>query len=234
MDIAGLSAPQAAQKAQQTQQADAEKQAKPGDGEKLSETYNTFLRMLTTQMQNQDPLDPMDSSKFTDQLVQYSSVEQQIKSNERLDKLIGMQSGNATTAAVGMIGKEIETSGDALTLDGGTAEFAYELGGERDSTAIQVLDSSGQIVRRMSGETEAGRHTGSWDGKSDTGADLPDGDYRLVVAGVEGEEVTSASTFTYQRVTGVETTGEGIELVVGEGKVSLDDVRAIREPDADA
>src|SRR3954452_2810695 len=95
---------------------------------KLSQDYTTFLKLLTTQLQNQDPMSPMDSSQFTNQLVQYSQVEQQIGQNDKLEKLVKMQSNNQTQASLGFIGLDVEATGSAFTYDGSSpAKMSYTL-----------------------------------------------------------------------------------------------------------
>jgi flagellar basal-body rod modification protein FlgD len=199
------------------------------DKEQLDKDYDQFLQMLTTQMQNQDPLNPMDSAQFTDQLVQFSNVEQGIKQNEKLDRLLQLQTGNATTDAVAMIGKQVEVAGDQIDLAGGAAPFAYELQGAADRVEVQVLDRNGAIVRTMAGEATAGRHEMTWDGETDAGTALPEGSYTLVVGAVRGEEVTAAQTFGTARVTGVEAYDGEVQLDLGGRSVPLSEVRAVRE-----
>ena len=205
--------------------------AKPSDAESLSQTYDQFLIMLTTQMQNQDPLNPMDSAKFTEQLVSYSSVEQQIKSNEKLDQLLNLTGGNAITDAVGMIGKEVQAAGDQVTLDETGASFGYSLSSGADQVEIQIKDASGQVVRRLSGETAAGQHKVAWDGLGDGGAEMPEGAYSVGVNALRGEEVSAAPTLTFRRVTGVESGAEGVILELAGGELApLSEIDAIREP----
>jgi flagellar basal-body rod modification protein FlgD len=220
MDIQGVSA------------AGAPQQTKTSDQEQLQQDYDQFLQMLTTQMQNQDPLNPMDSAQFTEQLVQFSNVEQGIKQNEKLEKLLALQIGNATTDAVGMIGREVEVGGDAIELAGGAADFAYRLQGAAERVEIQILGQNGEVLRTLSGDPTAGLHEMRWDGETDSGAALPDGGYRVVVGAIRDGEVTAAETFGYARVRGVEAHDGEVKLDLGGRSVPLSDVRSIRAADA--
>src|SRR5690242_5077301 len=101
----------------------------------LNDTYNNFLLLLTKQLQNQDPLNPMDTAQFTQQLVGFSQVEQQIASNKSLEKLIGLQSATNTFGAVNFLGNEVQVDSNQVALKGGKAKFQYEI----DKTASRAV-----------------------------------------------------------------------------------------------
>jgi flagellar basal-body rod modification protein FlgD len=160
----------------------------------LSGNYDTFLKLLTTQLQNQDPLEPMDSTKFTEQLVSYSQVEQQIATNENLNSLIALSKSAAGANAVTYLGKMAITEGDLSSLEGDAANWRYALGSDAANVQLNILNANGQIVRTLDGEKTVGAHDFTWDGKNASGTDLPDGTYRLVVTAkkADGSAVTSA------------------------------------------
>lgn len=112
----------------------------------LSADMNTFLTLLTTQLKYQDPLDPMDTAEFTNQLVQYSSVEQAIQTNEKLDSLLSMNIANLGAQAVSYIGKVAQVLGNVMPLEGGKAKATYTLDKNVVSTTIVVKDMNGNIV----------------------------------------------------------------------------------------
>jgi len=143
--------------------------------QRLAESFDTFLVLLTTQMKNQDPLSPMDSGEFTQQIVQMTGVEQQLLTNDLLKQLVGT-SGDGVADAVSLIGKEVRAATDTANLSNGEAEWIYRLDREAQSVKIEVLDDKGSIVHVQALENvEGGEHDFSWDGKNVLGSQLPDG-----------------------------------------------------------
>jgi flagellar basal-body rod modification protein FlgD len=196
----------------------------------IGETFDQFLTLLTAQLRYQDPLSPMDSTEFTSQLVQFASVEQSIRINDQLETLIEMQRNDASATALGYIGRTVEVPGNVVTLEGGRAEIAYLLDENAGTTAISIIDSAGQLVLAADGETVAGKHHFVWNGTSNTGVELPDGEYRVSVGAVDLTGVPmSPATFVLGRVTSVEIDESGALLSLGVLKVSLDKVTAIHE-----
>lgn len=200
----------------------------------LADTFDTFLSLLTTQLQNQDPLNPMNSEKFTEQLVQFTEVEQSIATNKKLDDLIQIQSDNELNSAVSYIGKTVEFVSDQLSLSDGRALISYGLEGQAASTTISIVDGNGRTVRTIRGETGSGRHEVVWDGKASTGADLPDGVYNFSVVAVDAnDETVETVAATTGKVTGVEIVDGVATLVTDDlGAVSFDQLFAIRESES--
>ena len=147
----------------------------------LSGNFDTFLRLLTTQLQNQDPLAPMDSTKFTEQLVSYSQVEQQINTNDNLKQLLALSKSAAGANAVTYLGKTAFTSGPKTGLDGGSATWRYNLPSDAYTSQLSIVDESGKVVRTLAGEKTIGVHELVWDGKDSNGVDLVKGIYKLLV-----------------------------------------------------
>jgi flagellar basal-body rod modification protein FlgD len=170
----------------------------------LADTFDTFLALLTTQLQNQDPLDPMKSEQFTQQLVQFANVEQSINTNKKLDQLIGLQTSSQLNSAVSYIGKMVEVVTDQLMLTDGTAKISYGLDRNAAHTAITIIDQNGRGVRTINGEIAAGRHEFEWDGRDSNGAEVPDGVFGFTVVSVDdNEETVDAVAASFGRVTGV-------------------------------
>jgi flagellar basal-body rod modification protein FlgD len=147
----------------------------------FGKNFDTFLKLLTTQLQNQDPLSPMDTTQFTQQLVQFSSVEQAIRQNQNLETLIAMQKSTQAGNAVSYIGKEVDLNGSVVGLVDSVGVITYELPEAASRTTINIYDSDGKLVRRMEGTNNAGRNAVEWNGTSDTGAQVADGDYKVEV-----------------------------------------------------
>ncbi|MBL0931238.1 MAG: flagellar hook assembly protein FlgD [Alphaproteobacteria bacterium] len=147
----------------------------------FGKNFDTFLKLLTAQLQNQNPLSPMDTTQFTQQLVQFSSVEQSIRQNQNLETLIALQKSSQAGNAVSYIGKEVDLNGSVVGLVDSVGVVTYELPEEASRTIINIYDKDGALVRRMEGTNKAGRNAVEWNGTSDTGAQVPDGDYKVEV-----------------------------------------------------
>lgn len=199
-------------------------------GKTLAGNFDTFLKLLTAQLQNQDPLEPMDASQFTQQLVQYSSVEQNIYTNKNLETLIALQKGGGLGNAVGYIGREVSADDARAALTDGQASWTYTLPREAESVSLTVTNESGQIVYSGTGPTSAGANTVGWDGKTNSGATAGDGIYTLSVKAVDSTGATLTAPVTLKgRVSAVETADGEVVLDVNGVKLNLTDVTAVRE-----
>lgn len=196
----------------------------------LTESFDTFLTLLTTQLRYQDPLEPMDSAEFTNQLVQFSQVEQSISTNANLEKLLGFQGANQAVAAISYIGNTVEVLGDAMPLMDGAATMNYVLPENAESASILIFDASGAQVQSIEGATAAGKHTVSWDGKDKDGNQLPDGAYTVVVAARDAEnETIEVATSVTAKVTGTQNDGTNTQLILGTVPVNLDKIISVSE-----
>ncbi len=196
----------------------------------LADTFDTFLMLLTTQLKNQDPLDPMKSSEFTSQLVQFSGVEQSINTNKKLEQLVQLQTSNQLNSAVAFIGKTVEVISDLLLLKDGAAKISYGLDRNAAQTIISITDQNGRAVRSVPGESDAGRHEFEWDGRDSNGVQLPDGVYRFsVVATDADEEKIDTIAASFGRVTGIEVVDNAPRINIGELGVPFDAIFAVRE-----
>jgi flagellar basal-body rod modification protein FlgD len=183
---------------------------------KLANTYDSFLKLLTTQLQHQDPLAPMDSNQFVSQLVAFAGVEQQIAQNSNLEKLIAMQSTGITSGSLGYMGKTVEALGEANQLANGEARFGYSLPTSAATVTLAVLDGAGRVVYSAPGDATAGAHGFTWNGKDSAGNVMADGEYHLRVSAVDtkGEEI-EATTSVIGKVTAVEQSDDGPVLSLG-------------------
>lgn len=199
----------------------------------LNADFDQFLRLLTTQLQNQDPLSPMDSAEFTNQLVQFSGVEQQIKTNESLDNLLAMQTLNLTALGLSFIGKDVEVQGKTFAhKEGGTATLSYVLPETAASGTVSILDKDGNVVYSSNAELEAGRHTFTWDGKNKDGIVVPAGTYEIRVGALNATNgALNATTFVPGYVESLESNDDGsLALLINGESVSLGDVRKVSIP----
>lgn len=196
----------------------------------LSDTFDSFLLLLTTQLKNQDPLDPLDPGEFTQQLVQFSGVEQSIATNTNLEQLISMFRANEFSGAVQYIGKAVEAPGGLAAMTDGNAEWSYSIPGQASETTLKVLDDNGVAVFSTQGKIGTGTHSFIWDGNDGAGNPLPDGAYTLKVASLDSDgndiEVTISA---FGKVTGVHSEAGETSLDVGAVSVRLKDVLSVRE-----
>jgi flagellar basal-body rod modification protein FlgD len=196
----------------------------------LSENFDTFLKLLTAQLANQDPLDPLDSNKFTEQLVAYSQVEQQIKTNEQLENLIGQTRASTGAAAVSYLGKlaVIDSNRTTLTADGAAWNYSFDKAAA--NVRLTVRDSAGRDVFSATGEKGTGPFAFKWDGRDSRGAAAPEGAYTLVVQAVDANGgVLTSKIATEERIIGVGFDANGVTLRTGSGEKPFATVRSIRD-----
>jgi flagellar basal-body rod modification protein FlgD len=194
----------------------------------LSGNFDSFLQLLTTQLQNQDPTSPMSSTQFTQQLVAFSQVEQQINTNSNLQTLINLSQSNGTSNAVSYLGKTVTLTNGEAPLSGGVANWDYTLGSNAAATTLTVTDASNNVVYVGSGQTTAGTHPFTWNGQDNSGNQLPDGTYKLTVSatGSSGVNVSSAVS-TSGPVTQVDLSGSTPQLMMGGMEFPLSSVSAV-------
>jgi flagellar basal-body rod modification protein FlgD len=168
----------------------------------LSDNFTNFLSLLMTQLQNQDPTSPLDSNQFTSELVQFTSVEQQISTNSDLTQLIQLTQASQIEQSASLIGKPVTVTSPQLSLQNGSAEINFNTA-TAEPVGIAVYNSAGAQVQTASLTSAAGANSWSWNGQSANGTTMPDGPYKVTVTalGVNGA-ATSQVPFT---VTGTAT-----------------------------
>ncbi len=196
---------------------------------RLSDNYDTFLVLLTAQLQNQDPLAPMDSTQFTQQLVQFSQVEQQIRTNEQLEGLAGQYQAASAGAALSYLGKDAIIEANETYLAGGQANWAYDLDGTASSLTVQVKDRQGRVVYESTVQPKTeGEHLFTWDGKKDDGTTAPDGVYTLSIEATNaaGDDIAHTTTVR-ERIMGVDFSGTTPVVITPSGQRGLDTIRSV-------
>jgi flagellar basal-body rod modification protein FlgD len=177
----------------------------------LASNFDTFLTILTAQIQNQDPLEPMDSSKFTEQLVQFSGVEQQIKSNSQLETLVKATNSNAGAALSGYLGQQAEIDSAGAQFNGDTVHWRYALPSDAAKATITVTDAAGKVLYSKTGETAEGSHDFEWNGELNSGGTAPDDQpywINVVAEDANGKTMTPLHSLV--------TTISGVDLTYGE------------------
>lgn len=200
----------------------------------LAEDFSQFLQLLTIQLQNQDPLSPIESTEFTNQLVAFSGVEQQINANQKLDSLVALQLGNSIGSAIGYVGQEISYVSGEFNFNGTNSNtIRYSLSEPAVDSTLRVLDEAGNIVFETSAATAVGQNEFTWDGTLSNGGTAPAGTYGIQIDALNSEdEVVSSTAVVSGLVTGVESQNGQIFAIVGERAVSLGNVLSINQPSA--
>lgn len=181
---------------------------------------NTFLNILTTQLKNQDPTATTDTNQFTQELVQFAQVEQQLNTNKDLESLISVDKGTSgVRGALGYVGQYVAAdTTDQISLQSGKGEVSYSLGAAAQNVSVNITNSSGTTVRTLSGPTNSGTNFLTWDGKDSSGNQLADGAYSFTITAtdINKASVTVSNTRLIGQVTGVTSNSDGtVNLSLG-------------------
>jgi flagellar basal-body rod modification protein FlgD len=198
---------------------------KKDDRAQIAGNFDQFLSLLTTQLKNQSPLEPLDTNQFTQQLVQFAQVEQQLKQNETLTTLLTMNKSATNANAMSFVGARVTTDGRSSTLKDGKAEWRLDAprGG---SATITIKDKNGNTVATESRTLNAGAQSFQWNGKTSTGQTAPNGEYSVVIDALDtGRNQMTVKTEVTGLVDGVDLSGEAPMLVIGNMRISLDKVK---------
>ncbi len=194
---------------------------------KLAEDFTQFLTLLTTQLQNQDPLNPMDSTEFTNQLVQFSQVEQSINTNQKLDDLLALQVGSISSVALGYVGMDVTYTSAEMNWDGAKpVEVHYGLSEQASVAKVNIYSEDGKtLIRSIDAPKSVGSQKVTWDGKDNNGNIMEEGTYSLKIdaADKDGKPLTVSSAVT-GNVRGIESQDGVVYLLVGERAIALGSV----------
>lgn len=194
----------------------------------MASNFDQFLSLLTTQLKNQSPLDPLDTNQFTQQLVQFAGVEQQIKTNDNLAALVLANRTSNITNALGFVGAKVTAAGNTSVLKNGAVN--WQLNAQRASTAqITIKDANGNVVLERQATLAAGDQAYSWNGRKDDGTTAPDGQYTVTVSAKDSNGTTvTVSTELSGTVEGVDVSGDTPILDVGGIQIPQTSVKSIR------
>jgi flagellar basal-body rod modification protein FlgD len=197
----------------------------------IADNYDTFLNLLVSQLKHQDPLKPLDTNEFTQQLVQYASVEQQLQANENLEALQKLAAAQAALSAVGYLGARVSTSGAQTSLQNGQASWTYRIDGDAPTAKITIRNEAGATVYSRSTNLQSGRRAFTWDGGLSTGGKAPDGRYTITIEAQDSDgKAVQVSTEVTGRVQSVDLSGTEPMLMVNESAVPLSSVREVVAP----
>jgi flagellar basal-body rod modification protein FlgD len=194
----------------------------------MANNFDQFLQLLTTQLKNQNPLDPLDTNQFTQQLVQFAQVEQQISMNQQLTTLIALQQTTQATQAIGLAGATVVVGGDTAQLKNGIASWSFTPSKTATAT-VTIKDAVGQTAYTGSYTVQPGQQNFTWDGKGNNGAQWPDGKYTMsVVAKDTAGQTVAVSTLVTGVVDSVDVSQTPPLLSIGGQTYTLDQIKQIR------
>lgn len=197
----------------------------------IADNFDTFLTLLTTQLKHQSPLDPLDTNQLTQQLVQFTEVEQSVQQNANLETLIRLSTANAVTNVVGFLGSEITLSGKTAEFKNGAATWNFEIDQAADNVNFTIRDSNGVSVFTNSAPAPAGKNAFIWDGQTDNGLPAPDGEYTLTVTAVDSSGTAiNVTTEIVGIVDGVSFKGTEPVLLMGGREIKLDEIISVMLP----
>jgi len=218
----------------------------------LTEDFDSFLKLLTTQLKNQDPTEPMDTKEFTNQIVAFSEVEQSVATNENLENLLTQNQGltdavnsgteqaleslnslldlsKLSNPAVAYVGRVIEAEGNITQLKDGQAPIVFQTAEPASAVRVTISDEEGQAIRQIDLANVTDRTQLVWDGLDQEGNQMPEGIYTFSVDAVaEGGQEVETKSFLLGRVDGAEFYDGEAVLQVGEVFVPLSKISAIR------
>jgi flagellar basal-body rod modification protein FlgD len=181
----------------------------------LSSNFGDFLNLLMTQLQNQDPTSPMDANSFTSELVEFSSVEQQINTNTSLTQLIQLTQASDVSQSSAILGKQITAQASQIPLQNGSGTLNFTAPGA-EPVSIAVLNANGGVLQQVTVNAAQGSNTWNWNGTNSSGQTLPDGAYTVTVTGGAAGASATALPFTVVgTATGVTTQASGVNLQLG-------------------
>jgi flagellar basal-body rod modification protein FlgD len=194
----------------------------------LGSNFNDFLNLLMTQVQNQDPTQPMDSSQFTTELVQFTGVQQQVATNTSLNQLISMQQTSQVLQSSSLVGHVATVSSNEIALQSGTGTLTFN-GTAGQTVAVSVVNASGQPIQDATVTAVGGANSWTWNGTDNNGNPVPDGAYRVAVetepAG--GGAAVAIPFSVVGTATGVSTSGSTTMLNLGLLQVPLSAMESI-------
>jgi flagellar basal-body rod modification protein FlgD len=196
----------------------------------IADNFQTFLTLLTTQLKNQNPLDPLDTNQFTQQLVQFAQVEQQMKSNDQLNTLVSLEKNAQSTTALAFVGATVVVDGSTAPLSNGSANWTLNV--TKPSTAtVTIKDSTGQTAYSGTFGVNPGNQTFTWDGRGNDGRLWPDGKYTLTATGVDAnKQPVAISTEVQAQVDSVDLTQNPPLLSINGQNYTLDKIKRIVRP----
>jgi flagellar basal-body rod modification protein FlgD len=193
----------------------------------LGSNFTQFLSLLTTQLQNQDPTSPMDSNQFTEELVEFTGVQQEVATNSSLTQLIGLQQGTEVLQSANVVGDAATVSATEIALQNsnGTVTFAAP---QAEPVQIAIVNSSGAPIYDTTINAQSGTNTWTWNGLDNNGNQVPDGAYGIALeTGTSGSNASAVPFSVVGTVTGLSNSASGMQLQMGALSVGLSSVQGV-------
>jgi len=190
----------------------------------LASNFQDFLKLLTTQLQNQDPTAPLDTNQFTSQLVQFTSVQEQINTNATLNQLLTATQAQQLTQASSLVGKTVDFTATQMPLQNGTGSLQFQSAGNQ-TVQVSIANANGAVIQSVPVNAVSGNNTWTWNGATAGGGVAPDGSYTATVSGTTATGTSGAIPFTVSGVvTGAEQVGGVVQLMFGSQAVGFGSV----------
>ncbi|MEQ8445142.1 MAG: flagellar hook assembly protein FlgD [Pelagibacterium sp.] len=197
----------------------------------IADNFDTFLQLLITQLKNQNPLEPLDTNQFTQQLVQFTSVEQQLKTNEFLEAMMQSSQNSTNAQAVSYVGKTVTASGATTDLLDGAANWIYRVDAAAENTNITIKDASGNVVYTENLSLAAGTDQIVWDGTTSSGTQLTSGRFTITIDARDGNgKYVPVTTEMQGVVDGVDVSGSEPFILIGDLRIPLSSISAVHAP----
>ena len=197
------------------------------DQSTIAGNFNTFLQLLTTQLQNQDPLSPLDTNQFTQQLVQFAQVEQQLNMNTSLSTLISLQQTSQATSAVSLLGQNVTVSGTTATMNNGQAAWNFSSPSTGTAT-VNIMDSTGATVFTGTAPIQSGTQAYTWNGAGTNGAQYSSGTYTIAITAVDANnQPITVSTNASGTVDSVDVSQNPPVLTIGGQTYPLSQIKQV-------
>jgi flagellar basal-body rod modification protein FlgD len=197
------------------------------DKSTLAGNFQTFLTLLTTQLKNQNPLDPLDTNQFTQQLVQFAQVEQQLKQNDQLATLISIEKSAQSTTALAFVGATVAVDGQTAALTSGQATWGFTVPKPVTAT-VTIRNATGQTAYSGTYTMNAGAQSFVWDGRDSNGVQRPDGNYTMSITAKDASGQTVAIPTEIEGVIdSVDLTQNPPLLAIGQQTFALDKIKRV-------
>ena len=200
----------------------------------LSEDLDTFLNLLVAQLENQDPLEPLDANEFVDQLTQFSELEQGVEQTDALNEISATLQADERQTDISYLGKIVEAESDEIFLAEGGVTFGYNIDAPTNKAEIRIFDDSGQLVTSYEVDGNVGDYSTTWDGLDDNGRDMPVGVYQAQVVAISeqnGTERLAGTTLSIGVIEEVRFETDGTDLIYSNGiTIRSDDIRRVATP----